>query len=182
MVEKRFVPLSLLAALLLLGACDAPGGGAAIGDDEATPTQVAPIKVNLPPPPSFQKDHAPEKYADGTVSIYGLRKQLRRNLNKGARVKAFVLEVYQCPDCKGKDCPPCDKPHLWLSDRATGPKGKALMVTDFPKRDPQTRRKLKFHTGIQYIISGLFARNSPSGFSASDGLLVYEDGGPVVTD
>lgn len=164
----------------LLLAIAAPGCDSAKEAD----TQLAQIKVNLPPSPSFQKEHAPEKYADGTYSIYGLRKKLRKHLNKEFRVKAFMLEVYKCPHekCKGKDCPRCKRPHFWLSDRASGPKKKAMMVTDYPKRDPQTRRKLKLHEGIQYLVSGYFARNSGTGFSASDGLMKYTGSEPVVTD
>lgn len=170
---------ALSVSLMLCAACQGHGS------DDSEQTQLPQIKVNLPPPPTFQKEHAPEKYADGTVSIHGLRKELRKNLNQSVRVKAYLLEAYQCPECprelkRKKQCPLCKKPHLWLSDRATGPKDKALMVTGYPKRDPKTRRKLTFNPGQQYVFSGVFSKSSGTGFSDSDGLLIYEDSAAVI--
>ena len=149
-------------------------------NEEGSSSQIPKIKVNLPSPPSFQKDHAPENYSDGSSSIYGLRKKLRKSLNKAVKVKAYILEVYQCPcDMKKKDCR-CDKPHLWLGDRASGVKEKGLMVTGIPKKHPKTRRKMKWQTGIAYYFSGVFSRSSGTGFSSSEGLLIYQEAAPAV--
>ncbi len=150
------------------------------GGGKSSSSQLPKIKVNLPPSPSFQKDHAPESYTDGSSSIYGLRKKLRKSLNKAVRLKAYIVEVYECPcDMRKKDCR-CDKPHLWLSDRASGPKDKGLMVSGIPKKHPKSRRKMKWQIGIAYHFSGVFSRNSGTGFSASDGLLIYQDSAPAV--
>jgi len=59
--------------------------------------QVEPIKVNLPPPPNFDVPTAPLVYPSGEVSVYGLRKGMSKYLDKDVRVKAYVLEVYECP-------------------------------------------------------------------------------------
>ena len=39
--------------------------------------ELPPIKVDLPPPPNFNIQTAPEKYPTGEMSIYGLRKHMR---------------------------------------------------------------------------------------------------------
>ena len=166
---------AILILCLPLAACDTPTSGAQ--------TQLPQIKVKLPPPPTFEKKHAPEKYADGTFSVYGVRENIKDTLNKEVRVRGFIIEVYQCPPCpKGKECPECDKTHFWLSDRANGPKDKALMVVDYPKKDPKTRKKLKFLTGVQYYVGGQFSKRSVSGFSSSEGLVVYNSAEVVSTE
>ena len=58
---------------------------------------VAPIKVNLPPPPNFDIATAPLQYPSGELSVYGLRKGMTKYLDKDVRVKAYLLEVYECP-------------------------------------------------------------------------------------
>jgi len=184
MSKTRFysVLLSCLFLSLLLMACPPPGG-TSVEDEESTQAQLPQIKVNLPPPPTFQKEHAPETYADGTYSIYGLRKNMRANINKQFKVRAFLIEVYQCPECpKGQECPPCNRPHFWLSDRANGSKDKGLLVSGYPKKDPKTKKKLTFVTGVAYYVIGVFAKSSGTGFSASDGLLIYADSTPVLAD
>lgn len=169
----------LLATTLILG-CQNQSGS--LGDgEEGSKSQLPKIKVNLPSPPSFQKEHAPENYSDGTISIYGLRKKLRKNLNQAVKVRAYIVEVYECPcNLRKKDCH-CDKPHIWLSDRASGKKEKGgMMMTGMPKKDPRTKRKFKWKMGMAYHFSGVFSRNSGTGFSASDGLLIYQDSAPAV--
>ena len=59
--------------------------------------ELEPIKVNLPPSPSFDLPTAPVQYPSGELSIYGLRKGTSKYLDKDVRVKAYVLEVYECP-------------------------------------------------------------------------------------
>ena len=147
-----------------------------IGAGELKQSKLARLEVKLPSPPTFNKDHAPKLYPDQTLSIYGLRKDMSVYLNKAVRVKAFLLEVYKCPTCpKGATCKECTAPHFYLSDRKNGPKDKAIMVTDYPEKDPRTRRKIKLEEGARYIVTGLFAKRSGTGFSYSEGLLVYRE-------
>mgnify|MGYP006865025018 CR=1 FL=1 len=168
----------LLATALLLG-CQNQSG--ALGDgEEGSTTQLPKNKVNLPSPPSCQKEHAPESYSDGSLSIYGLRKKLRKNLNQQVTVKAYIVEVYTCPcNLRKKSCK-CDKPHIWLSDRASGKKEKGMMMTGYPKKDPKSRKKIKWKLGMAYHFTGVFSRNSGTGFSASDGLLIHQEHAPAV--
>jgi hypothetical protein len=72
----------------------APGGlRVAHGQGQAMP----PIKVDLPPPPNFNIQNAPEKYPTGEMSIYGLRKKMSAYLDKDVQVKAYLLQIYECP-------------------------------------------------------------------------------------
>ena len=72
----------------------APGGlRVAYGQGQEMP----PIKVDLPPPPNFNVQTAPEKYPSGEMSIYGLRKHMSQYLDKDVQVKAYLLQIYECP-------------------------------------------------------------------------------------
>ena len=85
-VYHLMVPLAV--ALL------APGSvRLAYGQGQALP----PIKVDLPPPPNFNVQNAPEKYPTGEMSIYGLRKHMSQYLDKDVQVKAYLLQIYECP-------------------------------------------------------------------------------------
>lgn len=60
--------------------------------------QAAPdVKVNLPAAPSFNQEHAPEKYPSGELSVYGLRHSMTKYLDKDVQVKGYLLELYECP-------------------------------------------------------------------------------------
>lgn len=151
-----------------------------IGSKDPVVTQLPQVQVKLPPPPSFKKEHAPEKYPDGAYSVYGVRKGEKETLDKEVKVRGFIIEIYECPPCpKGSNCPACDKPHFWLGDRANTPKDKAMMVTDYPKEDPQTKKKLTFELKGQYYVSGLFAKRSGTGFASSEGLMRFTAAVPV---
>jgi len=80
------VPLAL-ALLMPLASGPARGQG----------TELPPIKVDLPPQPNFNVQTAPEKYPTGEMSIYGLRKHMSQYLDKDVQVKAYLLEIYECP-------------------------------------------------------------------------------------
>jgi hypothetical protein len=129
---------------------------------------LPPIKVNLPPSPSFDIATAPLQYPSGEMSVYGLRKGMSKFLDKDVRVKAYVLEVYECPaeqrKCNdeaaakakrdrrraGKNpppppvvdeknvCRPCDQPHFYIADTPTTKKERALLVADYPVKDWKT--------------------------------------------
>jgi hypothetical protein len=159
-----------LALVLLAAGCTSNSSGASFGA-ETEATALPPIKVDLPPPPSFAASDIPEKTPEGDWSIRGIRKNRATTLNQKAKVKGFLLEVYQCPVCpKGQTCKLCDQPHFFLGDKADTKKEKALMVVDYlmPKQKPPA-----LTVGKQYEIEGTFSINSPTGFGASDGLLVF---------
>ena len=181
----RTITATLLTVALGVAGCGKGGSDTSgrIGSGELKQVKMPRLEVKLPAPPSFKKDHAPQLYPDQTLSIYGLRKDIKGFTNKTVRVKAFLLEAYKCPKCpKGAKCKPCDAPHFWLSDRKNGPKDKALLVTDYPERHPKTRAKIKLEEGTRYIITGLFNKRSGTGFSNAEGLLVFRDLEKVTTE
>jgi hypothetical protein len=55
------------------------------------------IKVNLPPPPNFDVAPAPVQHPGGEFSVYGLRKNMTKQLDKDVRVKGYLLYLYECP-------------------------------------------------------------------------------------
>jgi hypothetical protein len=67
--------------------------GPAHGQGQALPQ----IKVDLPPSPNFNVTNAPEQYPTGEVSVYGLRKKMSKYLDKDVQVKAYLLQIYECP-------------------------------------------------------------------------------------
>jgi hypothetical protein len=67
------------------------------GRAQAQGQELAPIKVDLPPSPNFNVTNAPETYPTGELSIFGLRKHLAQNLDKDVQVKAYLIEIYECP-------------------------------------------------------------------------------------
>jgi hypothetical protein len=130
---------------------------------------VAPIKVNLPAPPNFDVATAPLQYPTGELSVYGLRKGMTKYLDKDVRVKAYLLEIYECPaeirKCNeeaaakakrekrsGKAsaaappaadkpaCRPCDQPHFFLADSKDAKLERALLVADYPVKDWKTNK------------------------------------------
>jgi hypothetical protein len=58
---------------------------------------LAPVKVNLPPSPSFNVSTAPVQYPSGELSVFGLRKQKDKYMDKDVRVKGYLTEIYECP-------------------------------------------------------------------------------------
>jgi len=60
--------------------------------------ELAPIKVDLPPTPNFNVNNAPETYPTGELSIFGLRKHMAQNLDKDVQVKAYLIQIYECPE------------------------------------------------------------------------------------
>jgi hypothetical protein len=85
-VYHHMVPLALA---LLLPFAPAPARGQG--------TELPPLKVDLPPQPNFNVQTAPEKYPTGEMSIFGLRKHMSQYLDKDVQVKAYLLEIYECP-------------------------------------------------------------------------------------
>jgi len=180
--------IALVGSLLLsLSGCSGSSSGATMNEPEAT--ALPPIKVDLPPPPSFAASDIPDKMPNGNWSIHGLRKNKARTcmvlapgakeppadcmLNKDVKVTAYLLEVYQCPKCpKGQTCKMCDQPHFFMGDKPDTKKEKALMVVDYlaPKQKPPA-----LTVGKQYDVAGTFQINSPTGFGSSDGLLVFDN-------
>lgn len=137
--------------------------GTAHAQGQAQPT----IKVNLPPSPNFDAEKAPIQYPSGEFSVYGLRRNMSKYMDKDVRVKGYLLELYECPaelrkcnedaaakskrekkkmkpgapppvEVKSADCRPCDQPHFFIGDSPTMKKERALLVADYPVKDWKT--------------------------------------------
>jgi hypothetical protein len=179
-VDKRHIVWMSALAIWVCGCESSSQTGALIGSDEARQTEMPRVEVKLPPPPSFKKEAAVDKYGDGSYSVYGVRNDMAANLDQEVKVTGYVVEVYECPPCpKGTECEACVKPHFWLADRKHDTRDKALMVTDYPERHPKTRKKISLKTGERLLVTGQFAKASGTGFRASDGLLVYTEHAPA---
>lgn len=186
MVRFRYVSV---AVGLLFGASGASRDALAQGQE------LAPIKVNLPPSPSFDQGNVPERYPSGEVSVHGLRKKVSRYLDKDVRVKGYLVAVYECPaelkacnDTKNKKkattavaalpggCRPCDQPHFFVGDAPDTKLKRALLVADYPVKDWETGRPkpLAAKAGDQVVVTGTFAINSITGFAASNGLIIHK--------
>ncbi|HEY3353060.1 MAG TPA: hypothetical protein VGQ83_07410 [Polyangia bacterium] len=171
---NRLLLCAALCAAVSIGAlaCETNKGGSTIHETEATP--LPPIKVDLPPPPAFNAPTTPEKYPDGLYSVFGLRKGIEKLTGQQVTVKAFVREVYQCPECpKGQECKACEQPHYWLTDEKEGKKEKAIMVVDYPTKKPLVETPPVFTVGAKVTVKGTLQRATLSGFNASDGLLTH---------
>jgi len=137
--------------------------------------ELPPIKVDLPPQPSWAQSNIPEKYPDGKWSVRGLRKKLKANLNQEVDVKGIIVDIYQCPPeqvkCpKGRVCKPCDQPHYFIGDSKDTKKERALVVCNYPvKPKPPVLPAV----GTEVVVSGTFTREA-GGFAASDGLLDHK--------
>ena len=105
-----------------------------------------------------------------SYTVYGLRKQMSKFLDKDVRVKGHLLYLYECPpevrkcnedaDAKAKKekrkaakgalptpaappeggCRPCEQPHFFISDSPNGKLERALLVADYPIKDWKTGR------------------------------------------
>ncbi len=73
-------------------------------------------------------------------------------------------------------CRPCDQPHFFIGDTATTKLERALLVADYPIKDPDTGKPkaLVAKAGEQHVVTGTFAINSITGFAASNGLLIHK--------
>lgn len=146
-----------------------------------------PVKVQLPPTPDFDEGKAPETYPDGSLSIYGLRKDIDQNVADGdagkeVMVKGWVQEIYVAPECpEGEVCPPGKQPHVWITD-GQGQEGKkrAMMVVNYKYVIPEFELPIWKDQPVvvlekdkQYTFKGKFKRFSDSGFAFDSGLLEF---------
>jgi hypothetical protein len=137
--------------------------------------ELPPIKVDLPPQPSWAASNIPEKYPDGKWSVRGLRRKLKANLNQEVEVKGYIVDVYVCPPdqakCpKGKVCKPCDVPHFFVADTKETKKERGMVVCNYPvKPKPPVMPPV----GTEVVVSGTFLREA-GGFAASDGLVDHK--------
>lgn len=184
LTPRRLAVFAITSALMFAGACDK-------GEAEEETKQEAPpppaIKVELPAPPDFDEGKAPDKWEDGSYSIFGLRKDLDENVKKGedgeiVQVKGWVQDIYLPPECpEGEVCPPPKQSHLWITDYEDQ-KGKkrAMMVVNYRFKINEYEAPLwkdqpevVLEKGKRYTFQGKFKRFSDTGFAYDRGLMEF---------
>lgn len=180
-------PRLLLSTMLCFGltACDK---GEEVAANDKKEEEAAPaIKVQLPPSPDFDEGKAPEKWEDGSFSIFGLRSDLDQQVADGesgkeVMVKGYVQEIYVPPECpEGEVCPPGKQPHVWITDKPDE-KGKkrAMMVVNYRFTIPEwdaarwkDQPDVILEQGKRYTFKGKFKQFSDTGFAFDRGLLEF---------
>ena len=182
-VRSAFASLLVLS---LFAACDKPKAEE-MKSEEKEEAPATNIKVDLPPSPNFDEGKAPEKWEDGSWSIYGLRTKLDENVKEGAggkeiQVKGWVQEIYVAPPCpEGEVCAPPKQPHVWITDNQ-GEQGKkrAMMVVNYRFQIPEFQAKMwkdappvVLEKDKRYTFRGKFKQFSDTGFAYDRGLLEF---------
>ncbi len=159
--------------------------------------EVASIKPNLPPVPTIPKPTAPETYPDGTFSVFGLHKNIVKNIETQVTMTGYIVNIYEKPVCpEGQTCHTL-MPHLWLADEKGETLKRRMMrlvgyAKSFKEMEDQKEKDEKgiedeplpdgvylppviwdWRLGHKYKITGRFTRQSGEGFMATDGLLEY---------
>ncbi|MEE9383447.1 MAG: hypothetical protein V3V08_08540 [Nannocystaceae bacterium] len=178
----------LLGSLLLSAvACDDGEAEQAAQRAAAQQEQLPNIKVELPPTPNFEEDKAPEKWPDGSFSIYGLRQHIDERLKEGkggqdVLLTGWVQEIYVPPPCpEGETCPPGKQAFAWLTDhQAQKGKKRAMMVVKYRFQIPdwemdkwKDEPQILLEEGKQYKFKGKFKRFSDTGFAHDRGLIEF---------
>jgi hypothetical protein len=160
--------------------------------------EVEAYTPNLPAVPSIPKPSVAETFSDGSYSVYGLRKNVRKTMDTQVTVTAYIAKIYEKPQCpEGKTCHTL-MPHLFLADeRDEKLEKRQLRLVGYAQsfKDMEEEREADekgeeeeempegvylppvvwdWRLGHKYKITGHFSRQSGSGFMATDGLLEYE--------
>jgi hypothetical protein len=183
MTHARYALAPLLC--LVFAGCEKPKVEEVKSDEKEAPASN--VKVQLPPSPNFDEGKAPEKWEDGTWSIYGLRTKLDENVKEGEagkeiEIKGWVQEIYVAPPCpEGEVCAPPKQAHVWITDNQ-GEQGKkrAMMVVNYRFVIAEHQAKLWkdvpqiiLEKDKRYTFRGKFKQFSDTGFSYDRGLLEF---------
>ncbi len=182
---------ALALSVPMLSAC----GGSPAEDLVIEPLpEVSPSLPNVPviPPPPY-----PIQNADGSYSIYGVRRREATTMDTDVTVTGYIVEIYTPPECpEGRTCPPPAAPHLWIGDARDIPAdGQRLMVVGYAENQaaideavenarrgreqpPESESRIipiptDFVVGNKVKVRARFARVSGAGFNNSEGLLEY---------
>jgi len=150
-----------------------------------------PSVPDLPPPPYDVE------YADGSFSVYGLRRRGATTMGTDVSVTGYIVEIYIPPECpEGRTCDPAAAPHLWIGDaRDVTDQGDRLMLAGYAENQIQIDEAVElaergryeppdpesgilpiptnFAVGAKVKLTGRFTRISGAGFNVSNGMLDY---------
>jgi hypothetical protein len=196
----RISPATLRAALVFLG-CSALSFGCAEDPLKGPKPEIAQttIKLDLPEAPAFD---IPGAHPDGTHSVREMRLKSSKLLNTEVQIKGFVTWIYDCvaelqgPDDSAAeirkkveaDPTMCQRPHFFLGDTQDTTGERSIWVVEVPRKlradevrllSRQERANLpkvpEIKIGDEVIVTGTWNKESPGGFTNSEGLLVYKD-------
>ncbi|MBN2525891.1 MAG: hypothetical protein JXR76_05805 [Deltaproteobacteria bacterium] len=187
------VCLVVLSVLFIVVAC---------GEEEASSrvqvTQSSGYKPNLPPVPSIPTPSVPETYSDGSYSVYGLRKNVGKTMGTQVEVTAYIVSIYEKPECPEDKTCHVMMPHLYLADEQGEKLSKRHIrlvgfAQSFKEMEEEKERAAKgekaeelpegvylppviwdWRQGHKYKIKAAFVNRSSSGFMDTDGLLEYK--------
>lgn len=191
-------PVPVAMVLLGCSALAAGCGGDPLKGPEPEVVQTT-VNLDLPEVPAFD---IPAPHPDGTHTVREMRLKSSKLLNTEVQIKGFVTWIYDCvaelqgPDDDVKeirkriqeDPTVCQRPHFFLGDTPDTSGERSVWVVEVPRRlradevrllSRQERANLPkvpdIEIGDEVIVTGLWNRESPSGFANSDGLLIYKD-------
>lgn len=191
---------SVFASTLVLSmavGCDEEKPGLEAEAEEAE--KMPEIRPNLPKVPKLKKPEFPVQYADGSYSVFGLRKRIQQLMDTDLKVTGYIVDIYEPPECpRGQECPQPKVPHVWIADKAGEREFvRKLQVVGYAERHKQVEQArasaggktcvpenpkegevpipADFEVGNKVRVSGHFARISASGFNTSEGLIEYKE-------
>ncbi len=150
-----------------------------------------PTVPDLPPPPYDVE------YADGSFSVYGVRRRMATTMGTDVSITGYIVEIYVPPECpEGRTCDAPAAPHLWIADRRDPPEDEdRLMLAGYAENQAQIDEAVElasrgryeppdpesgilpiptdFAVGAKVKVTGRFTRVSGAGFNVSNGMLEY---------
>ncbi len=177
--------LALLALVALTSACEPDSVGVETPDaGDVTPL----VPVELPKvPEDLGQSVVPEKHADGSLTVNGLRRNRLEHLDTDLAIKGYIVWIYECPYAEevekrrlerkkkkeveeGKEEENlCQRDHFYIADT---PKGEErLLVVGVSTHLQELFEKGTLKIDEQYTFQGKYA-DIGDGFAAPDeGLL-----------
>lgn len=186
----------LACVLSLAGATWVAGCGSDVASD-LTIERLPDVNPSLPDVPTLPPPPHETQYADGSYSVYGVRRRAATTMDTDVQVTGYIVEIYTAPECPpGRTCDPPAAPHLWIADtRGAGENEDRMMVAGYAENqaqideaiqqamrgryrapDPETGIlpiPVNFRVGTKVKISGRFTRVSGAGFNVSNGMLDF---------
>ncbi len=186
--------LTLLVAAAVLGVLGGCGEQAAT---DLTIERLPDVNPSLPSVPDLPPPPYDVEYADGSFSVYGVRRRMATTMGTDVAVTGYIVAIYQPPECpEGRTCDPPAAPHLWIADRRDPPEDEdRLMLAGYAENQTQIDEAVElaergryeppdpesgilpiptdFAVGAKIKVSGRFTRVSGAGFNVSNGMIEY---------
>ncbi len=178
-----------MGASLLFGGASCEEAEAEKPEKEQEQANLPPANVNLPPvPDDLGESKIPLTYADGALTVDGLRRQRMKHLDQTVKVRGTIDFIYDCEywDQKklkkylkkmkkeGKDVNSamCERAHLYVIDK--GEKENRLLVAGLPEDFPDKIKKKKYTVGQEITFEGQYTDAGDSFVAPDLGLIVVE--------